>query len=137
MSSEMDVEYYDHVCHIYTIRDCNGAVRYVGMTTQAVETRFEQHIHSKKPIGTWLRAELEAGRKVSMVIEEEIFGDGYEVVNEALRKEREYIHGYSSLLGDFLLNVQKRKLSKHIRLISIAKSEEYFASSPVNAEKQS
>lgn len=96
---------------IYTIRDEDGAVRYVGLTTQPPKWRLQGHKQAKTRIGEWVRAEIESGRTVTLVIEEQICRDGF-FWGHASRIEKQYINGYRRLLGDFLLNCEGPRKNK-------------------------
>ena len=84
---------------VYTIRDHEGNVRYVGCTSQALEVRLRQHIAHKSNRGDWLRAEIAAGRDVTIKAEKRWRNCG-----PALRYETKLINDYRKLLGDKLVN---------------------------------
>lgn len=98
-----EVEYFDRHYRLYTLRDSDGCVRYVGLTQNEPEVRISGHKSSKGPVGKWMRAEIAAGRKILFIVEEEFFVNGYED-SKAYAAEKEYIRGYSQLVGDKLLN---------------------------------
>ena len=83
---------------IYTIRDCEGWVRYVG-SSGLPEGRYAAHLNSDTPIGVFMRLEREAGRETYLRTEEWLPTKqlGFEV-------EKLYIAGYAKLSGDRLLN---------------------------------
>lgn len=85
---------------LYTIRDCEGCVRYVGATSRPMEMRMSGHYSDKSPVGNWLREERDAGRPVEVVIEEE--GSGFLL-------EPQYIRGYAKLVGSKLFNQRHRE----------------------------
>lgn len=84
---------------LYTIRDCEGCVRYVGATGSPLEFRMSGHYSAKSPVGEWLRQQKAEGKPVEVVIEEEESG---------FLLEPQYINGYARLVGDKLFNQRHR-----------------------------
>ncbi len=83
---------------VYTIRDCEGWVRYVG-SSGCPEGRYAAHLGSESPIGAFMRNERELSRSTVLKIEEWL-----PTKEEGFRVEGLYILGYAKLSGDKLLN---------------------------------
>lgn len=96
---------------VYTLRDCRGAVRYVGLTSSLPLYRLKLHRSAATLAGEWVRSELRKGNVVTIFVEEQfnfVFGEMSELEARcnANHCEKQYIVGYSKLIGDALLNIE-------------------------------
>jgi len=101
---------------IYTIRDHEGWVRYVGATTNTLRSRISGHYSAKTKIGVWLRGERDAGRRVEFVIEEHN--------KDPFMNEPFYINGYARLAPDKLMNQVHRPPASYTDAYSVRDARE-------------
>lgn len=100
-----------HTYTVYTIRDADCCVRYVGMTRRSLRDRLKQHRISQNEFGSWCRSELEKCRPLEICLEES-FAAGKSLRSQiaarvnAMHAEKSYIQGYRKLLGARLFNKQ-------------------------------
>ena len=101
---------------VYTLRDEEGSVRYVGLTSNPPLIRLQGHRSGKGPTGDWIRSEIDAGRTVTIVVEEEYKSENAYSCWEASQAEKRFITGYRRLLGEKLLN---REGPRNKRLVAV------------------
>lgn len=92
---------------VYTLRDCEGNVRYVGRTRGPLALRLQQHSKHDGPVGVWIRHELASKRQVT-IKEEQSWPEFYQSCS-ASSFERELISFYREQVGDLLLNRESRR----------------------------
>lgn len=94
-----ELKHPDSKRYIYTIRDANGCVRYVGVTWN-IEQRIGGHLFGRTPISKYIAACRAKGKRLKLQIECETTYD------QASQVERQYIEKYAKTCGRKLLNQQ-------------------------------
>lgn len=94
---------------VYTIRDCDDCVRYVGKSNDSANRIWYRHKIAKSPVGKWIREQIALGNPVEVRIEVSFNETVSEHPDMAARvAEQRAIAYYAKQNREKLFNVNQR-----------------------------